>query len=409
MRIFIFSFYAVLVLCSAVYLFTSLPKLQTLPKLQQLTKYFLIFQVSCFVFSLLALYYLSGNNFTFPRNPTIALLLILIPFSMLLFSVFLGIEDLLYGIQWLAQKITKRMAPDVPVSAISRSEFLLQAGFWVSTLPFAAGLLSLKQAHQYKIHAIKMSSDKIPAAFRGFKILQISDIHVGSFWNTSAVEKGVEAILAQKPDLIVFTGDLVNNESTEFTPAYKALFSKLTAPYGVYSVLGNHDYSDYKAWDSIQAKAENLQRVKDIQAEMGWELLLNRHVNIEKEGEKISLIGIENWGLHGFAQYGDLAKASQGIDPNTYQILLSHDPSHWRAQVLPEYPQIDLMLAGHTHGFQAGIETPYFRFSPVQFRYPEWAGLYQEKDQFLYVNRGFGYIGFPGRLGILPEITLITL
>ncbi len=216
-------------------------------------------------------------------------------------------------------------------------------------------------------------------------------------------------IIKQKPDLILFTGDLVNDRADEMKD-YMDVFGRLNAPMGVYSSLGNHDYGDYVAWPSKEAKIENLERLKQVHAHLGWRLLMNEHVLLEKSGQQIAVLGIENWGAKGrFPKYGKMSEAYPGTENIPFKILLSHDPSHWDAEVKVKYPDIDLMLAGHTHGMQFGLENPYFKWSPVQWMYKQWAGLYEEGKQKLYVNRGYGFIGYPGRVGILPEITLIEL
>jgi len=264
-----------------------------------------------------------------------------------------------------------------------------------------------KYRYQVRSHRIKFSN--LPAAFHGLRLVQIADIHAGSFTDKQAVEKGVKMILDLQPDLIVFTGDLVNNLAEEMRN-YVSVFSQLKAPMGIYSVLGNHDYGDYVPWNSKEEKQANLQALKNTHDTIGWRLLMNEHVVLEKGNDKIALVGIENWSAKGnFPRYGDLAKAVQGTSVNTFKILLSHDPSHWKAQVLKEYPDINLMLSGHTHGMQFGFEIPGIRWSPVQYVYKEWAGLYHKDEQRLYVNRGFGFLGYPGRVGILPEITLLEL
>jgi predicted MPP superfamily phosphohydrolase len=212
-----------------------------------------------------------------------------------------------------------------------------------------------------------------------------------------------------EPDIIFFTGDLVNNVADEMEDL-KKVFSRLKAPLGVYSILGNHDYGDYVPWESQEAKAANLEKLKAIHREMGWRLLLNEHVPIERGGEQIALIGVENWGAKArFSKYGDLSKAYEGSDKYPFKVLLSHDPSHWEAEVCKHYADIDLVFSGHTHGMQFGVEIPGFRWSPVQYVYRQWAGLYQKEHQKLYVNRGFGFLGYPGRVGILPEITYMEL
>ncbi|HOA39768.1 MAG TPA: metallophosphoesterase, partial [Flavihumibacter sp.] len=233
--------------------------------------------------------------------------------------------------------------------------------------------------------------------------------HSGSFTDTAAVQKGVQKILDLKPDLILFTGDLVNDRAVEMDN-YKSIFSQLKAPMGVFSTLGNHDYGDYIDWDSAAAKKANLEALKKVHGDIGWRLLMNEHVVLERGGEQIALLGIENWGAKGnFPKYGKMSEAYPGTEKYPFKMLMSHDPSHWDAEVREKYPDVDLMLSGHTHGMQFGVELPWFKWSPVQYMYRQWAGLYEEGKQKLYVNRGFGFIGYPGRVGILPEITLLEL
>lgn len=254
-----------------------------------------------------------------------------------------------------------------------------------------------------------MTFSNLPSGFKGVKIVHISDIHSGSFTDKNAVIKGVSKILKENPDLILFTGDLVNDKAAEME-MYIDVFNKLRAPLGVYSTLGNHDYGDYVRWDSPELKATNMVKLKEVHAALGWRLLMNEHMVLERNGDQIALLGIENWSAKGrFPKYGKMDRAYSGSEKIPFKILLSHDPSHWDAQVRITYPDVDLMLAGHTHGMQFGIEVPGFKWSPVQFMYKQWAGLYEEGKQKLYVNRGYGFIGYPGRVGILPEITVIEL
>jgi predicted MPP superfamily phosphohydrolase len=270
-------------------------------------------------------------------------------------------------------------------------------------------LYGFSNKYNYKIKKLSLHFPNLPASFKGLKIVQVSDIHSGSFTHKHAVQHGVEKILALKPDLILFTGDLVNNEATEMEN-YMDVFNQLRAPMGVYSVLGNHDYGDYKTWDSKADKILNLERLKAVHGELGWRLMMNENTLLEKNGEQIALIGIENWSNKArFPKYGDLKKAYAGTESVPFKILMSHDPSHWDAEVRPKYNDIDLMLSGHTHGMQFGVEIPWLKWSPVQYVYKQWAGLYESGAQKLYVNRGFGFIGYPGRVGILPEITFIEL
>ena len=292
---------------------------------------------------------------------------------------------------------------------IPRSAFLNWLGVGVSSSLFFSLLYGFGNKYKYQLVQKKVAIKNLPAAFKGFKIIHISDIHSGSLKEKGAVQKGIDLIQQQQADLILFTGDLVNDKATEMQD-WTEVFGQLTAPKGVFSTLGNHDYGDYVQWPSKEAKVANLEALKGVHASMGWKLLINEHVTIEQGGAKIKLVGIENWGAKArFPKYGQLNKALEGVDPNEVIILMSHDPSHWEAQVIPEFPQVDLMLSGHTHGMQFGLENPYFKWSPVQWVYKQWAGLYNQGDQKLYVNRGFGFLGYPGRVGIMPEITVLEL
>ncbi len=292
---------------------------------------------------------------------------------------------------------------------IPRSTFLSWLGLGLGGTLFGTLLFGFGNKYNYQVKKIKLKFNNLPDAFKGMRMVHISDIHSGSFQDIRAVNKGIDLILKQQVDLIVFTGDLVNDRATEMG-SYQNSFGRLTAPLGVFSTLGNHDYGDYVQWPTAQAKIDNLEALKKVHTNMGWRLLMNEHVVLEKKGEKIALLGIENWGAKArFPKYGKMDLAYPGTENIPFKILLSHDPSHWDAQILPEYPGIDLMLSGHTHGMQFGIENPYFKWSPVQWMYKQWAGLYEQGKQKLYVNRGYGFIGYPGRVGILPEITVIEL
>jgi len=293
---------------------------------------------------------------------------------------------------------------------ISRFTFISQSAFFLGALLTSGLAYGMTNRYRYKIRRVQVMLKNLPDEFKGLKIAQISDIHSGSFDNPEAVSEGISSIVNEKPDLILFTGDLVNNKAEEIVP-YMDAFKVLKAPLGVYSVLGNHDYGDYVSWPSDEAKKQNLEDLKQHHADMGWRLLMNEHVILERNNQQLALIGIENWGARGFTKYGDMKKAVAGLENSNIpvKILLSHDPSHWEAQVRKDYQDIALTLSGHTHGMQFGIEIPGFKWSPVQYMYKQWAGLYQEQNQYLYVNRGFGFLGYQGRLGILPEITIIEL
>ena len=330
-------------------------------------------------------------------------------FSKIFGVVVLIIDDGQRLVRWVASLFTNEPGEKLPGEPIGRSEFLSKAALIASAIPagaFVYGIVS--GAHDYRVKRISIPLANLPKKFDGFKIAHVSDIHSGSFWNKTAVKGGVEMVLNEKPDLIAFTGDLVNNETSE-VKNYLEVFGKFSAPFGVMSVTGNHDYGDYRNWRTQAEKQQNFQDLIQAHREMGFDILLNENRKITVDGESISIIGVENWGRGRFSKYGDLKKAYAVTEDLPFKILLSHDPSHWDEQVRPSYPDIDLMLSGHTHGFQFGVEIPGFKWSPSQYVYKQWAGLYQEGNQRLYVNRGFGYIGYPGRVGIPPEITILEL
>lgn len=327
--------------------------------------------------------------------------------SKLFFAIVLSIGDLgrfLYGIGNNVINTSKPGHPFFP----GRRKFISELAVLIAALPFTSLIYAMiRGKYDYKLHKQTLYFDDLPQSFDGFTITQISDIHSGSFDNTTAVQRGIDLAKAQKSDLFVFTGDLVNNAAWEIEP-YMDNFSQLKAPYGQFSILGNHDYGDYVQWDSDAEKAANLDKLKQHHKELGYHLLLDENVTIEKDGQKIALIGVQNWG-RGFIQIGDLDKALKGVDNNAFKILLSHDPTHWEEKVRFNPVPIHLTLAGHTHGAQFGIEAAGLRWSPVQYRYLDWAGLGHHNDRYIYVNRGFGFLAFSGRLGIWPEITVITL
>jgi predicted MPP superfamily phosphohydrolase len=267
----------------------------------------------------------------------------------------------------------------------------------------------IKGAYDYKVIKTILSIKNLPEEFEGFKIVQISDLHTGSFSETTHLNKAFDMILQQNADAIFFTGDLVNDRVDE-TFGFEETFKRLNAPNGVFSTLGNHDYGDYVQWDTPAHKAENLEKLKQVHANVGWKLLMNENHIIEKNGKKLAIIGIENWGANlRFPKYGKMKEAVTGTEGAHVKFLLSHDPSHWEAQVQKEYSDIDVMFSGHTHGMQFGIEIPGFKWSPSQYFYKQWAGLYKKGNQQLYVNRGLGFLGYPGRVGILPEISVFEL
>ena len=291
-----------------------------------------------------------------------------------------------------------------------RRKFLSQIALIMASIPFGALMYGMYRGkYNYKVMSYEIEFDDLPNSFDGFTISHISDIHCGSFDNYEKVKYGIELINKQKSDVIMFTGDIVNNISAELD-TWKDLFSELTAKHGIYSVLGNHDYGDYMQWNSDEEKIKNFENLKKIQQKMGFRLLLNENDSIINGSESIAVVGVENWGAGGFKKAGDLKKATSGLSSKEFKILLSHDPSHWNAEVTPSENYFPLTLSGHTHGMQFGIDIPgWIKWSPIKWRYPQFAGLYKKAKEYLYVNRGFGYLAYPGRVGMWPEITVITL
>lgn len=324
---------------------------------------------------------------------------------------FLIADDLRRAMVWISRKLKRKENTEQnKTNGIPRSEFLIKAGTLVAAIPLASltyGVVS--SAYDYRVKRRTLYLPNLPKAFDGIKLGQLSDIHSGSFYDRKAVIGGVDMLLKEKPDMVFFTGDLVNNVASEMYD-YQDIFSKVKAPLGVFSVLGNHDYGDYHYGQGTSAaKIKNLADVKQTHKNMGWDLLLNENRRLKIDGDEIAILGIENWGIGRFAKYGRMDLAVKDTDDVPVKLLLSHDPSHWRAQVLPEYPQIDAMFSGHTHGMQFGLLTEKFQWSPAQYVYKEWAGHYKEGFQQLYVNVGYGFLGYPGRVGILPEITIFEL
>ncbi len=351
-------------------------------------------------------YYSRATGFTPSFSFAAGLFMALFIFQLIL-VLFLAFEDLLRLPQAVYLFFVERGEGNyLP----SRRKFISQIALGLAAIPFASLLVGMfKGKYNYKVLHYALTFDDLPEAFDGFTLTQISDIHSGSFDNAAKVNYGIDLINEQQSDVILFTGDIVNNKADELLP-WKDAFGRLSAKEGVYSVLGNHDYGDYVNWETKAEKEANLQQLFATQAEMGFTLLRNETHFLEKEGERLALVGVENWGKGGFKKKGDLDKAIANVAADDFKILLSHDPSHWEAKVLPHPYNFNLTLSGHTHGMQFGIEIPgWFKWSPVKWRYKQWAGLYQEKKEWINVNRGFGFLGYPGRVGIWPEITVITL
>lgn len=326
-------------------------------------------------------------------------------------SIFLFIDDIQRFFRWIIGFFQLGIRPDAGSgTGISRAKFLSYTALGISAIPFTTMIYGmLKTAFDFTIRRKTLGIVNLPKGFEGLKIAQISDIHSGSFASAEPFKRAVEMIMQEKPDIIFFTGDLVNDRSSEAEPHIET-WKKLSAPMGIFSILGNHDYGDYVMWDTDGEKIANLNRLKEIHKEMGWNILTNEHRILERNGDSIGLLGVENWGeALRFPRKGDIIKAKAGMPEVPVKILLSHDPSHWHAQVLKDHPDINLTFSGHTHGFQFGIEIPGFKWSPSQYVYKQWAGLYSEKNQHIYVNRGLGFLGYLGRVGIKPEITILEL
>ncbi len=391
----------------------TLIDLYALQAIRTLTKNFWITGVYLLVslVIIVSLYFLlNSNSPTHFSQPPISylfgLFLVLIIPKLLVIIFMLG-EDITRLISGLYFKIfTNEQNFYIP----SRRKFLSTLALGVAAIPFSTLLYGMiKGKYNFKVLKYELEFADLPEAFDGFTMTQISDIHSGSFDNKNKISYAVDLINQQDSDAIFFTGDLVNNVADEMDD-WKELFSNLSAKEGVFSVLGNHDYGDYIRWNSEEEKLKNLNKLKKIQSEMGWNLLLNENFYIKRKNQKIAIVGVENWGENGFKQAGDLDAACKNINNSDFKVLLSHDPSHWKSRVKNDDRNFQLTLSGHTHGMQFGIEIPgWIKWSPVKYRYENWAGIYEEKGRFINVNRGFGFLGYPGRVGIWPEITVIKL
>jgi len=372
---------------------------------------------------LLGLYVAAKFNIPLMYRSIILVAFFMTAVSKFIFIIILLIDDVRRGGVWIARLFSRRKKeeslperledlseplPEEPRNGITRSEFLTKSGILVASLPiFPLSWGVISGGYDYKVRRQKLYLPNLPASFHGMRIAQISDVHSGSFYNRKAVLGGVEMLLGEKPDAVFFTGDLVNNVASEMRD-YQDLFTKIKADLGVFSVLGNHDYGDYYfGKEDSPAKRKNLQDLIDTHRVMGWDLLMDENRKLQVNNEEIAIVGVQNWGTGRFPKKGDLKKALNGTEDAPVKLLLSHDPSHWRAQVLDT--DVDVMFAGHTHGMQFGVRGEHFQWSPAKYIYKEWAGLYEEKDQRLYVNVGYGFLGYPGRVGILPEITIFEL
>ena len=370
--------------------------------------------IFCFSIIILAQFTDWRNWNKYFRTYSIAILLILI-LSKVVLDFFVLTGDVVRFFRWSAIKFsswfqkTEFKKPASQTLTIPRSEFIIKMGLFVASIPFFSLIYGMTfNAYNYRTRRLKLVLPNLPDSFDGFKIVQISDIHTGSFTSSEPLSHAVNIINDQKADIVFCTGDLVNDKHEEVLP-YIDILKKIKAKHGVISIFGNHDYGDYIHWENAEAKQNNIQKLKEIHIQLGWKLLWDEHCNIEQNGECITIIGVQNCSTHGFSNYGSMKKATENINYSTVNILLSHDPSHWKKEVTTKYSNINLTLSGHTHGMQFGIDIPGFKWSPIQYLYKEWADLYQENNQYLYVNRGLGFIGYPGRVGILPEITVIEL
>lgn len=367
------------------------------------------------VLSALVLVYLIWSFSQFDRSVgqnkqsliTIGLLLVVFVPKLLL-TVFMFGEDLFRLIRGLTNYFVEH---DNPSSYIpERRKFVSQMALVIAAIPFASLIYGIFEGkYNFKVIKQQVFFPDLPDAFDGFKITQISDVHSGSFDNHEKIEYAIDLINQQETDMILFTGDIVNTHAKEMHPWIDTFKKIKKSEFGKYSVLGNHDYGEYVTWPTKKQKDENFQAIKDLYGEIDFKLLLNEHTFIEKDNQKIALVGVENWGKN-FKQAGDLLKASEGLTAKDFKILMSHDPSHWEYQVKDDAKHFQLTLSGHTHGMQFGIEIPgFFKWSPVQYVYKQWAGLYENVGRYVYVNRGFGFHAYPGRVGIMPEITVIEL
>ena len=387
--------------------FYAYQAVRTISKNYWLAAFYFIISISVIV----ALYYLlnSSGSTDFMKPPKNYLFGIFLAVFLpkLLLVIFMFGEDIMRFFTGLFFKFSSN---ESDFYLPSRRRFISTMALGLAAIPFASLLYGMVRGkYNFKVLQYELEFDDLPEAFDGYTITQISDIHSGSFDNHDKIKYAVDLINEQQSDTILFTGDLVNNVAEEMHE-WKEMFSTLKAKDGVFSILGNHDYGDYVRWENEADKVQNLDNLKKLQAEMGWDLLLNEHRFLKKGNDRIALIGVENWGENGFKKAGDLNKACKGVSQEDFKIVMSHDPSHWESEVKHDDRNFHLTLSGHTHGMQFGIEIPgWIKWSPIKYRYENWAGIYEEQGRYINVNRGFGYLGYPGRVGIWPEISVIKL
>lgn len=393
----------------AFYLLVDIYAFQALrPLTRNLLVYIIYFTISLLVLANFIYQFTvpESHSWSGPRGYAIGILLAFLIPKIFIAILMLGEDVVRLGVGGYRKAFSSEAGAAIP----SRRKFLSTLALGIAAIPFASFLYGMfRGRYNFKVLKYTLYFDDLPNAFDGYRIGQISDIHSGSFDDHEKIKYGVDLLNEQETDVVFFTGDMVNNEATEME-GWKELFSSVKAKDGVFSVLGNHDYGDYISWPSAEAKEENLNKLKNTHKEIGWDLMLNEHRFIERNGERIAIVGVENWGAGGFKKKGDLDKAGQGLNSKDFKILLSHDPSYWEEKIKKDEKHYQLTLSGHTHGMQFGIEIPgWFRWSPVQYRYKHWAGIYEEFGRYINVNRGFGFLAYPGRVGIWPEVSVIEL
>ena len=400
----IFTFFILIVLIIALEIYTF-QAFKTISKSKLVRFSFLAMSIAVYVYFFFVTFSYNRSEGQTPQFQMAIGMLLTVSIPKLVIILLLFGEDIYRLILKLIS--TFSMGEIKPLA--TRRKFISQLAIAIAAIPFASFIYGIIQGkYNYKVIKYRLSFDDLPEAFDGYTITQISDIHSGSFTNKEKIQYGVDLINDQKSDLLLFTGDIVNNKADEMDE-WITVFDKLEAKEGKFSILGNHDYGDYMDWKEPEDKVHNFEEVKNIHQKIGFDLLLDEHRYLEKDGQKIALIGVENWGK-GFNQSGDLKKASKEVQQEDFKILMSHDPSHWEYKVKKDDFNYQLTLSGHTHGLQVGIEIPgWFKWSPSKYVYKQWAGLYKEFGRYINVNRGFGYHAFPGRVGIWPEITVIEL
>lgn len=372
---------------------------------------FQIGAIGSLVYAILTMRNRRAQGVKSPVSNIIAGSMIAFVLPKVVFSLFLIMEDVSRWTRYIWSAIGNQFDSDGTVSVVfpNRIELYVQVVLFIVLTFFLLLIYGVVFGkYRYQVRKVVIESNDVPDSFHGYKIVQISDIHSGTFDSVEKVQKGIDIINVQGADLVLFTGDLVNTFASEIEP-FIAVFESINSKDGKFSVLGNHDYGDYVKWESPAVKEANLDSLISNQEKMGFKMMRNTSERIERNGEFVNLLGVENWGKPPFPQHGDLEKATIGISSDAFNILMSHDPSHWDYQIKQHKKDINLTLSGHTHGMQMGIDWLGIKWSPVKYRYRKWAGLYTENDRHLYVNRGFGFLGWPGRLGIWPEITSIEL